>query len=30
VLQERTFDRLGGKHTIRADFRLVAATNRDL
>jgi two-component system, NtrC family, response regulator AtoC len=30
VLQERTFKRLGGKDTIRADFRLVAATNRDL
>ena len=30
ALQERTFERLGGKHTIRADFRLVAATNRDL
>jgi transcriptional regulator with GAF, ATPase, and Fis domain len=30
VLQERTFERLGGKHTVRADFRLVAATNRDL
>jgi DNA-binding NtrC family response regulator len=30
VLQKRAFERLGGKHTIRADFRLVAATNRDL
>jgi two-component system response regulator AtoC len=30
VLQERTFERLGGKDTIRAHFRLVAATNRDL
>jgi two-component system response regulator AtoC len=30
VLQERTFERLGGQHTIDADFRLVAATNRDL
>jgi DNA-binding NtrC family response regulator len=30
LLQDRTFERLGGKDTIRADFRLVAATNRDL
>jgi transcriptional regulator with GAF, ATPase, and Fis domain len=30
VLQERTFERLGGGEAIRADVRLVAATNRDL
>ena len=30
VLQEKTFTRLGGKKLIQADFRLVAATNRDL
>ncbi len=30
VLQEHTFERLGGKDTLRADFRLLAATNRDL
>ncbi len=30
VLQEQEFERLGGAHTIRADVRLVAATNRDL
>src|SRR5262249_28602123 len=30
VLQERTFERLGGSSTIRADVRLVAATHRDL
>ena len=30
VIQERTFQRLGGTETIRADIRLVAATNRDL
>ena len=29
VLQEREFQRLGGSHTIRADVRIVAATNRD-
>ncbi|MGH7409300.1 MAG: sigma-54 interaction domain-containing protein, partial [Candidatus Methylomirabilales bacterium] len=30
VLQEREFDRLGGTTTLKADVRLVAATNRDL
>jgi DNA-binding NtrC family response regulator len=30
VLEERTFERVGGGKTLRADVRLVAATNRDL
>ncbi len=30
VIQERTFRRLGGTTDITADFRLIAATNRDL
>ena len=30
AIQEREFVRLGGTHAVRADFRLVAATNRDL
>ncbi len=30
VLQERTFERLGGTETMKVDVRIVAATNRDL
>jgi transcriptional regulator with GAF, ATPase, and Fis domain len=30
VLQEKEFERLGGKSTIYSDVRIVAATNRDL
>ena len=30
VLQERTFERVGGTRPLQADVRLVAATNRDL
>ncbi|MCH9648554.1 MAG: sigma-54 dependent transcriptional regulator [Deltaproteobacteria bacterium] len=30
VLEERTFERVGGSSTLHADIRLVAATNRDL
>jgi DNA-binding NtrC family response regulator len=30
VLQEGTFERVGGARPVRSDFRLVAATNRDL
>jgi len=30
VLQEKKYRRIGGKHERRSDFRLVAATNRDL
>jgi DNA-binding NtrC family response regulator len=29
-LQEKEFERVGGVHTIRADVRVIAATNRDL
>ena len=30
VLQEREFERVGGNHPIRAEVRVIAATNRDL
>lgn len=30
VLQEREFERIGGSHPIRADVRVITATNRDL
>ena len=30
VLQEHDFERVGGSHRIRADVRVIAATNRDL
>jgi transcriptional regulator with GAF, ATPase, and Fis domain len=30
TLQEKTFSRLGGTRTIHSDFRLIAATNREL
>jgi len=30
ALEERTFERVGGGRTLKADVRLVAATNRDL
>jgi formate hydrogenlyase transcriptional activator len=30
VLQEHEFERVGGAHTLKADVRIIAATNRDL
>src|ERR1043166_5253140 len=30
VLQEKTFERIGGTETVRVDVRILAATNRDL
>lgn len=30
VLQERTFERVGGVKTLKADVRIIAATNKDL
>ncbi len=30
VLQDQEFERLGGTQTLKVDFRLIAATNRDL
>ncbi|HOF62314.1 MAG TPA: sigma-54 dependent transcriptional regulator [Kiritimatiellia bacterium] len=30
VLEERTFERVGGEETIETDIRVIAATNRDL
>ncbi|HRU07201.1 MAG TPA: sigma-54 dependent transcriptional regulator [Candidatus Brocadiia bacterium] len=30
VLEEEEFERVGGSHTIRADVRIIATTNRDL
>jgi DNA-binding NtrC family response regulator len=30
VLQERSFERVGGNRTVKVDLRIVAATNRDL
>jgi transcriptional regulator with GAF, ATPase, and Fis domain len=30
VLEEQAFERVGGEESIRADVRVIAATNRDL
>ena len=30
ILQDQEFERLGGTHTLKVDFRLIAATNQDL
>lgn len=30
ILQERSFERVGGNHTVTVDLRVIAATNRDL
>ena len=30
VLQEKTFERVGGNHSVKVDLRIIAATNRDL
>ena len=30
VLQEKTFDRVGGEHSLPTDARIIAATNRDI
>jgi sigma-54 specific flagellar transcriptional regulator A len=30
VLQERTFERIGGNTTVKADVRIIAATNKNL
>src|SRR5262249_16519640 len=30
VLQDHTFERVGGTHTLQVDIRVIAATNRDL
>jgi Transcriptional regulator containing GAF, AAA-type ATPase, and DNA binding domains len=30
VLQEQSFERVGGNETVRTDVRLIAATHRDL
>ncbi len=30
VLQEKSFERVGGQHTLKVDVRIIAATNKDL
>ena len=30
VLQEKTFERVGGNHSVKVDLRIIAATNRNL